>query len=573
MISSRRYDHQQTSTKSNPVTDSCKSDVLNPALTFRNRYFGPSAFSNVTGAAHLISGPYVGDITKTSDSLSLVSNLGGHSDTRSPSNNRQIEDQSVAQKVRVHPDKRVVVPADPLLWNPDHVKQWLEWAVKEYSLHDVDINRFNFVGRELCQLNREDFSRLTNPYNGEVLFAHLNFLRQSSETTLPPSRDKPLPSAQTSSPSPSSGVAGKPYPLATADTHPLRLTKTVRRLQYSQNLVQRRSQIRFPYPEAALSPFRLISKNVCDGSGNLRRNVVLKLRIEPQAETTPELNAAIGRPLAEFGHRTAWLPVTVARDCPHQLPCRYGTADVYRLWMQGGKAADFSPYNNGSPVANLPMLFTEPSYKGAWGSPSPSQTQDPYQMFGPTSSRLASSGSGQIQLWQFLLELLSDSSNANCITWEGTNGEFKLTDPDEVARRWGERKSKPNMNYDKLSRALRYYYDKNIMTKVHGKRYAYKFDFQGLAQATQPATADPTAYKYQSDLFMSSYHHSPKLNFAVGAHAGIPSTTGSIFPSPTSYWTNPSANLYSNIAAASSHTMPHHPGHVTSHIGSYPHYA
>lgn len=64
-------------------------------------------------------------------------------------------------------------------------------------------------------------------------------------------------------------------------------------------------------------------------------------------------------------------------------------------------------------------------------------------------------GSGQIQLWQFLLELLSDSSNAACITWEGTNGEFKLTDPDEVARRWGERKSKPNMNYDKLSRALR----------------------------------------------------------------------------------------------------------------------
>lgn len=45
------------------------------------------------------------------------------------------------------------------------------------------------------------------------------------------------------------------------------------------------------------------------------------------------------------------------------------------------------------------------------------------------------------------------------------------------------------------------------MTKVHGKRYAYKFDFQGLAAATQPAATDPTAYKYQSDFFtMSSYH-------------------------------------------------------------------
>lgn len=77
---------------------------------------------------------------------------------------------------------------------------------------------------------------------------------------------------------------------------------------------------------------------------------------------------------------------------------------------------------------------------------------------------------------------------------------------------------------------FRYYYDKNIMTKVHGKRYAYKFDFQGLAAATQPAAADPTAYKYQSDLFMTTYHHhhhhSPKLNF-ISPHApGITSSTG-----------------------------------------------
>ncbi|XP_066591455.1 DNA-binding protein D-ETS-6-like [Prorops nasuta] len=104
-------------------------------------------------------------------------------------------------------------------------------------------------------------------------------------------------------------------------------------------------------------------------------------------------------------------------------------------------------------------------------------------------------GGGQVQLWQFLLELLSDSANSSCIAWEGSNGEFKLTDPDEVARRWGERKSKPNMNYDKLSRALRYYYDKNIMTKVHGKRYAYKFDFHGLMMACQAqagVTLDPS---------------------------------------------------------------------------------
>lgn len=67
--------------------------------------------------------------------------------------------------------------------------------------------------------------------------------------------------------------------------------------------------------------------------------------------------------------------------------------------------------------------------------------QDPYQLLNSASHRLvASSGSGQIQLWQFLLELLADSTNVEIIKWEGCSGEFKLIDPDEVARKWGERK-------------------------------------------------------------------------------------------------------------------------------------
>ncbi|CAI5455976.1 unnamed protein product [Caenorhabditis angaria] len=123
----------------------------------------------------------------------------------------------------------------------------------------------------------------------------------------------------------------------------------------------------------------------------------------------------------------------------------------------------------------------------ASSNPETSRITEGCMQYANAISRLPNSGTGQIQLWQFLLELLADAVNTTCIAWEGNNGEFKLVDPDEVARKWGERKSKPNMNYDKLSRALRYYYDKNIMTKVQGKRYAYKFDFQGLAQACQSA--------------------------------------------------------------------------------------
>ena len=79
-------------------------------------------------------------------------------------------------------------------------------------------------------------------------------------------------------------------------------------------------------------------------------------------------------------------------------------------------------------------------------------------------------GSGPIQLWQFLLELLTDKTCQSFISWTGDGWEFKLSDPDEVARRWGLRKNKPKMNYEKLSRGLRYYYDKNIIHKTAGKR-------------------------------------------------------------------------------------------------------
>ncbi|XP_017131300.1 ETS-like protein pointed isoform X3 [Drosophila elegans] len=95
-------------------------------------------------------------------------------------------------------------------------------------------------------------------------------------------------------------------------------------------------------------------------------------------------------------------------------------------------------------------------------------------------------GSGPIQLWQFLLELLLDKTCQSFISWTGDGWEFKLTDPDEVARRWGIRKNKPKMNYEKLSRGLRYYYDKNIIHKTAGKRYVYRFvcDLQNLVGHT-----------------------------------------------------------------------------------------
>ncbi|MEE6482104.1 hypothetical protein FKM82_013149 [Ascaphus truei] len=80
-------------------------------------------------------------------------------------------------------EKRVIVPADPMVWTHEHVAQWLDWAVKEYGLCDVDSSMMLGVdGKELCRMSREDFLRLASSYSADILMSHLAYLRQNSPT-------------------------------------------------------------------------------------------------------------------------------------------------------------------------------------------------------------------------------------------------------------------------------------------------------------------------------------------------------------------------------------------------------
>ncbi|XP_015749263.1 PREDICTED: transcriptional regulator ERG-like [Acropora digitifera] len=323
-------------------------------------------------------------------------------------------------------EKRVIVPADPLCWTKEHVRQWIQWAIKEFSLKDIDSERFDMDGKQLCKLTREGFMKLAPAYNGDILMAHLCVLRK---TPLPNLTSDDIDSALAPSASQASYHTPSP-PLFDSRQHPV-IT--------SNPSVVRSNEL----------------------AGRYSAN-------EPIEKSS------------------SWAPTPSTPRLTH---------------MKDGV------------VPSRPMSVHDPqSLQSSYTNASVNNRAEP-----------TGTGSGQIQLWQFLLELLSDPKNSTCIAWEGANGEFKLVDPDEVARKWGERKNKPNMNYDKLSRALRYYYDKNIMTKIHGKRYAYKFDFQGLAQLNQPITSDAQAHAQAAYKF-------PGSDFYAG------------FPAPSSLFTHPAAN-------------------------------
>ena len=102
--------------------------------------------------------------------------------------------------------------------------------------------------------------------------------------------------------------------------------------------------------------------------------------------------------------------------------------------------------------------------------PLPSQTQGP-------DEPLETGTNGRL-LWDFLQQLLNDPAQryARYIAWKNREtGVFKIVDPPGLARLWGIQKNHLSMNYDKMSRALRYYYRVNILRKVQGERHCYQF--------------------------------------------------------------------------------------------------
>ncbi|XP_014670099.1 PREDICTED: SAM pointed domain-containing Ets transcription factor-like [Priapulus caudatus] len=83
-----------------------------------------------------------------------------------------------------------------------------------------------------------------------------------------------------------------------------------------------------------------------------------------------------------------------------------------------------------------------------------------------------------IHLWQFLKSLLSDPAKYGAaIRWvDRPRGIFKIEDSTAVAKAWGQRKNRPAMNYDKMSRSLRQYYKKGILKKTErSQRLVYQF--------------------------------------------------------------------------------------------------
>ncbi|NXF07485.1 ETS1B protein, partial [Smithornis capensis] len=339
--------------------------------------------------------------------------------------------------------QRLGIPKDPQQWTETHVRDWVMWAVNEFSLKEVDFQKFCMNGAALCALGKECFLELAPDFVGDILWEHLEILQKEEV--------KPYPANGVNATYPESRYTSD-YFISYGIEH----AQCVPPSEFSEpSFITESYQTLHPISSEELLSLKYDS----DYPSVLLREPLPTDPLQTdyftikQEVVTPD-NMCMGRASrGKLGGQDSFESIESYDSCDrltqswssHTICMCFFSTSVFFLYPSGIEGA----------VLFLPLMSCV------------------FFVF---------LGSGPIQLWQFLLELLTDKSCQSFISWTGDGWEFKLSDPDEVARRWGKRKNKPKMNYEKLSRGLRYYYDKNIIHKTAGKRYVYRFvcDLQSL---------------------------------------------------------------------------------------------
>ncbi|XP_058646135.1 protein C-ets-2 isoform X1 [Onychostoma macrolepis] len=332
---------------------------------------------------------------------------------------------------------------NPRKWTKQHVLQWLYWASGEFSLTNISFFKFDMSGQELCDLEKDGFLDLAPDFVGDILWEHLEQMMRACQED-----DEAKVLSRSSECSWTSSSSGS-----------LSLEECSLKVPDTRGSLLREL---FETPEE---------------SGLLSFGQELSMYPKPQLSTVSVSYASRERKAALCLAAVSSVESVESTDC---------SESVLRSWGSHSSLADaqrvpsYDSFEEELGVAPLGLGKQGLSFKDYV-----QERNEPLEQGKPVipAAVLAGfTGSGPIQLWQFLLELLTDTSCQSIISWTGDGWEFKLTDPDEVARRWGKRKNKPKMNYEKLSRGLRYYYDKNIIHKTSGKRYVYRFvcDLQNL---------------------------------------------------------------------------------------------
>ncbi|KAL8614134.1 hypothetical protein ACOMHN_026351 [Nucella lapillus] len=405
----------------------------------------------------------------------------------------------------------VVAVPSPVLWAKQDVRAWLEFCAEDFSIAHVRPDTFDMNGKALCLLTRKDFME-RDPASGDLLYNALQRILSPAKTdmTLHPHFTAVSPA----------------FPHALPAAHTYTASHGHGRSQQSGIIVLTRNS---PFPGAGAGANVTGSADYAGSGNGCSENVT---QAEAKQATLPGLG---GRPtpvpilphpphsvpqppvptpagvsilsVAEHHHhhtKHAEVPDGVLSPAPTTDPeSTSSDADsvnnestLYErgggqegggggggaeeggvkgvMGMDKGQAKDHSDMadRQGQGLVLLPpTTITTPT---TFTTPATADSDEDMAVLCGTDV----SGDCRL-LWEFIYQLLQErgGSSRSYVCWEGDGQDlvFRIVNPTGLAELWGHQKNRTNMTYEKLSRALRYYYKMNIIKKVPGKRLTYKF--------------------------------------------------------------------------------------------------
>ncbi|XP_069132050.1 transcription factor ETV7-like isoform X5 [Argopecten irradians] len=338
----------------------------------------------------------------------------------------------------------VVLPASlakhPQQWSKHEVGVWLKWCSEEYSIDHIPPDKIDMNGKALCLLGREDFiARI--PKNGDLLYNALQKLIQRNPANLVCS---PMPTYHPSLlPSVSTSFSTAAYQQTRAESN------------HNGGLIVLSSSDT-AQPTTTSSPARLGQQQ--------QRSLVPILPQPPKATPLHHHN------------------ITQATPTLHQTDISLPPTSVPgRVLSPAPTIADTDSASDEEPVTDpdeCEKLHEENNLCDNMAfSPSIPSTLPAADNTLSHTLMLRKQDSECRLLWEFIYQLLQNPHQyGNYVCWENTQDfVFRIINPTGLAQLWGHQKNRTNMTYEKLSRALRYYYRMNIIKKVSGRRLTYQF--------------------------------------------------------------------------------------------------
>lgn len=344
---------------------------------------------------------------------------------------------------------------DARQWNRDDVMVFLRYCEREFDLDKIDMEKFQMNGKALCLLSKQDLVDRCGGA-GDVIHNMLQMLQRET-FGIPPSSPRPPLMTPTS---PAMPLSPHAWPLlsphmasaahAAGETFP----------NLSHLISQANSVTLSPAP--SIESTNGSSPKVPTSAAENSITSIHQLYPPPGLASMVAASQAAQAAAQNGGHLTVPPPLNnLGRRSQSASSSHSDSEDSTELHKSPtsstrgprSPAITNSHQNNSN---NNPITSTQNGNNG--------ETPELN-----TNGRL---------LWDFLQQLLNDPQQryTSYIAWKNKEtGVFKIVDPAGLAKLWGIQKNHLSMNYDKMSRALRYYYRVNILRKVQGERHCYQF--------------------------------------------------------------------------------------------------